>query len=78
MLLGEDRPKVQVNQKLFRISEKVLPEIKQNLEVYICLIIVMEGRQSVHLTQSCGIWPFLYTLAYQHHILYSTYSHDKN
>ena len=30
MLLGEDKRKVQVNQKLCRISEKILPEIRQN------------------------------------------------
>ena len=44
MLLGEDKRKVQVNQKLCRISEKILPEIRQNLKVYLCLIIVTEGK----------------------------------
>jgi hypothetical protein len=41
MLLG----KIQVNQKFGRISEKVLSEIRQNLNVYLCLIIVTEGRK---------------------------------
>ena len=78
MLLGEDKSKVQVNQKFCRISGKVLPEIIQNLKVYLCLIIVMEGRQPVHLMQSCGIWPLLCTLIHQHHIIHRTYSHDRN
>jgi len=78
MLLGEEKRKVQVNQKCCRISEKLLPEIRQNLKVYLGLIILMEGRQSVHLMQSCGIWHLLYTLAYQYHIIYRTYTHDKN
>ena len=66
MLLGED------NHKFCRISGKILLELKQNLKVYRVLIILMEERQSVHVMQSCRIWHFLRTLAYQHHTLYKT------
>jgi len=33
MLLGEDKSRVHVKQKLCRIPEKLLPEIRQNLKL---------------------------------------------
>jgi len=44
MLLGED------SKKFCRISEKILLELRQNLEVYLVLLILMEKRKSLHLT----------------------------